>query len=325
MRIFVTGGTGFFGQSLLQYLHNTLQHCYVDFSVTLLSRDPNSYLRRNPHISNYTWLCLHKGDILNQASFPSNHKFSHVIHAATDSTHGPTLSGMDQFEQIVGGTRNVLEFAQKQHVKRFLYVSSGAIYGSQPENLDLIPESWAGSPDLANTANTYGIGKRSAEHLCHVYRKTHALDVVIARCFAFVGANLPLNVHFAIGNFIRDALFEQNIIVAGDGSGVRSYLEESDLATWLVTLLLHGHSGEAYNVGSDKAVSIKELAHLVRKLLAPEKEVQILGRPQASGSRSRYVPDISKARKELGLEVRIPLAEAIIRTAAAHKGTQHLQ
>jgi dTDP-glucose 4,6-dehydratase len=139
----------------------------------------------------------------------------------------------------------------------------------------------------------------------------------VARCFAFVGPDLPLNVHFAIGNFIRDALNADAITVSGDGTPLRTYLDQTDLAHWLFTLLEQGRPGEAYNVGSDEVISIAELAHLVREILAPDKTVHISGDAVPCAARNRYVPDIRKAQQELDLSVTLPLAEAIRRTGAA--------
>jgi dTDP-glucose 4,6-dehydratase len=98
---------------------------------------------------------------------------------------------------------------------------------------------------------------------------------------------------------------------------VRSYLDQRDLAHWLLTLLDKGQSGRAYNVGSDQAITIANLADQVSELLSPGKPVYILGKAAFSGARSRYVPDISRARVELGLDVTIPLGEAIRVTAEA--------
>lgn len=141
----------------------------------------------------------------------------------------------------------------------------------------------------------------------------------MARCFAFVGADLPLNVHFAIGNFIRDAFTGDAITVSGDGTPLRTYLHQSDLAHWLFTLLERGSSGEAYNVGSNEVISIADLAHLVRDILAPDKPIHILGKPNLGGARNIYVPNISKIKHDLGLRVTIPLAEAVLRTGEAHR------
>jgi len=145
----------------------------------------------------------------------------------------------------------------------------------------------------------------------------HSLETLGARCFDFVGADLPPNVHFAIGNFIRDALKADAITVSGNGTPLRTYLYQSDLAHWLFTLLEHGRPGQAFNVGSDEVIGIAELAHLVRDVLSPEKPVHILGKPDPGAARNRYVPDIRKAQQQLGLSVSVPLADAIRRSGAA--------
>jgi len=145
----------------------------------------------------------------------------------------------------------------------------------------------------------------------------HGLETVVARCFAFVGPDLPLNVHFAIGNFIRDALTADAITVSGDGTPLRTYLDQSDLAHWLLTMLEHGRPGHAYNVGSNEVISIVDLAHLVRDSLAPEKPVCILDQIHGGAIRNRYVPDIRTVRQDLGLNLTIPLADAIQRAGEA--------
>jgi dTDP-glucose 4,6-dehydratase len=182
-----------------------------------------------------------------------------------------------------------------------------------------ISETWNGSPFLTLASSAYGLGKRAAEHMCALYHDSHGLGYSIARCFAFVGPDLPLDAHFAIGNFIRDALTADAITVSGDGTPLRTYLDQADLAEWLFTLLNQGRPGQAYNVGSDEVISIANLAHLVRDILAPQKHVRILGQPTPGAARNRYVPDICKARKELGLNVTIALDEAIRRTGEAYQ------
>jgi dTDP-glucose 4,6-dehydratase len=178
-----------------------------------------------------------------------------------------------------------------------------------------IPESYNGMPDPLLLSSTYGIAKRQAEHMCTLYGEQFGLETVIARCFAFVGEDLPLNAHFAIGNFIRDALWHEAITVGGDGTPLRSYLDQRDLAHWLVCLLLKGKPGQAYNVGSDKAVSIAELAYLVRDTLAASKPVHILGVPdKQQQQRNLYIPNIDKARTSLQLDVQISLEQAITHT-----------
>lgn len=315
--LLVTGGTGFFGLALLRHW----QALGGDAPrVTVLSRDPERFAARYPDLAGLVeWV---RGDVLKPDSLPHGQRYSHVLHGATDSTFGAKLSSLERYIQIVDGTRNILEFAVETGVSRFLLTSSGGVYGPQSQEIGRIPETYNGMPDPLSSHNAYSVAKRCAEHLCALYQERYGIQAVIARCFAFVGRDLPLNVHFAIGNFIRDALWADGITVSGDGTPLRSYLDQRDLAVWLMTLLEKGQGGRAYNVGSDAAISIADLAHLVRDIVSPGKPVRILGKADANGARSRYVPDIYRARAELGLEVTIQLADAIRTTAGMAKRNQ---
>jgi len=312
--ILITGGTGFFGKSLLRCSKVALG---ANGQKTLiLSRTLEDFIKKNQKLLAGKEIQFHPADVLNPSQFPSGIEVEYILHAATESTIGNQLAPIDYYDQIVVGTRNLLEFAVNNRAKRFLYVSSGAVYGEMAEDKEYFEEDDLSAPNSLNPKNVYGVAKRTAEHLCSLYKEHYTLDVVIVRCFAFVGRDLPLNAHYAVGNFIRDALFEREITVKGDGTAVRSYMDQSDLASWLMTLLYHGKSGEAYNVGSDQAITIKDLAFLIRDLLAPEKEVKIESSNQQKST--RYVPSIEKAKSELGLEQTISLRDAIKNSISIH-------
>ncbi len=319
MHLLITGGTGFFGRALLR--SKLVNHpVWRDVNeVTVLSRQPDHFLEKYPEFMGLDWLKFHQGDVLEPESLPIG-TFTHILHAAADSTFGPTLSSFDRYNQIVSGTRNLLDFAVKNRVDRFLLTSSGAVYGTLTEKIGHVSEDYHGMPDPLIADNTYGVAKREAEHLCALYHAHHGLDYVVARCFAFVGRDLPLNVHFAIGNFIYDALYQDAVTVKGDGTAVRSYLSQEDLAIWLMAMLIHSKSACAYNVGSDIGFSINQLAHKVRDLLAPNKQLNILGSPTNS-VRSYYLPNIEKAKQALGLQVMTSLDDAILETAKRHQLT----
>ena len=315
-RILLTGGTGFFGRALLR--HFVSIGMGKNTSICVLSRNPQQFQKKYPEFTECREINYFKSDIMNRDSLPWNEKFTHVLHAATDSTIGPQLTPLNRFNQILNGTAQILDLAVATGASRFLLTSSGGIYGPQPPDLDLIPETWQGSPPVDQVSSAYSQGKRAAEHICALYRDKYGIDMIIARCFSFVGTDLPLDVHFAIGNFIRDALYAERIVVAGDGSPLRSYLDQRDLANWLWTLLHNGEDGNAYNVGSDQKISIKDLAHLVRDLVAPGKPIDILGEPDPLSIRNRYIPNIQKIKHMHNLNITIPLEESIQSTANSH-------
>jgi dTDP-glucose 4,6-dehydratase len=131
-----------------------------------------------------------------------------------------------------------------------------------------------------------------------------------------------MDAHFAIGNFIRDALAGGPIAIKGDGTPLRSYLYTADLMIWLWTILLRGRAGRAYNVGSDAAISIGDLARLVSETVAGmglgRAEVTIAGKANPGVPPARYVPSIARARSELGLEAWIELGQSVEKTARWH-------
>lgn len=317
MKLLLTGGTGFFGKALLRYFLSS--PISLKSELFVLSRDPDKFLEHNSEFRSHKRVIFLKGDILIPSSLPWNYSFTHVLHAAADSTIGPTSTPFQRYDQIVAGTRNILDLASSIGVFRFLYCSSGAVYGPQPSDLPCIPEDWPLSSQFIAPSNIYGRAKSKAELLCQKYSTKFGFEIVLARCFSFIGPGLPLDAQFAVGNFIRDALISDVITVNSDGSSHRTYLDAFDLAHWLFAILHGGIAGEAYNVGSDVVKSIAELAFLVRDTLAPDKKVQILGQAYAQVQSSRYVPDILKARTQLDLNVTVPLVESIQRTAQASR------
>lgn len=317
--LFMTGGTGLFGRWLTQSLVAANRHFDLDLHLYLLSRDPKAFAAQAPHVADDKAVTLLAGDIAN-FEFPAA-PIDYVLHGATTSAaetfHGETP--LRKFDTLVQGTRRVLDLAARGGVRRLLFLSSGVAYGEPAADIVHIPESFTGAPDTCDAASGLGQAKRAAEYLCAEYAHRHDFDFTIARCFSFVGPFLPLRLHYAAGNFIQQALEDEAIVVHGDGTQLRSYLYLGDLVTWLVTLLVRRGSHRLYNVGSDRAYSIRELAQLVRDELAPQKPVRVLGQPAYSVGnvpRSRYLPDIERARAEFSLDAWTGLPEAVRLTAA---------
>jgi nucleoside-diphosphate-sugar epimerase len=316
--IFLTGGTGFFGMWLLESLLWANEHLGLNVSATVLTRHPELFRQKAPHLARHPTIKLCAGDVCS-FEYPSA-EFSHVIHAA--ATTGAELSEENpllMFDSIVEGTRRVLDFARSSGARRFLFTSSGAVYGRQPSDLTHVSEEYQGSPNPMDHRSAYGEGKRAAEQLCALYARQFDLSIEIARCFAFVGPYLPLDAHFAIGNFIRNTLRREPIHIKGDGTPYRSYLYAADLAIWLWTILFRGEPGVAYNVGSDQELTILQLANEVARLSDPPSEVVVQQAADANKPAERYVPDVDRARRDLKLDVSIDLREAIRRTINFHR------
>lgn len=317
--IFITGGTGFFGCWLLESFTFANDKLNLGAKAVLLSRDPGAFAIKAPHLANHPAVKLIKGDV---STFDFHDgDFPFVIHAATTSSaqlnRGEPLL---MFETIFSGTSHVLEFARTHGTRKLLLTSSGAVYGKQPLEMTPITEDYQGAPDPMDPDSAYGEGKRAAELLCRLYSQQHGFESKIARCFAFVGPYLPLDAHYAVGNFIRDACRGGPINVTGDGTPYRSYLYAADLAIWLWTILFKGQSCRPYNVGSDRSINIADLASLVCRLSDEKTEFTIAQKAEPTCPPQFYVPSIERAWSELRLESWIPLEDAIKRTVKWQKG-----
>ena len=297
-RIFVTGGTGFFGKSILDYLKR-----HPDFRAgdewTILSRDPERFRAQNAALLDQDRkIGFVAGDV---RDFKAEGRYDEIIHAATAAV--TTLSDDEMTSTIVGGTRHVLAFAKSCGARKILLTSSGAVYGPQVAPV--------GEDASCNPVTAYGKGKLAAERMC----VASGLDAKIARCFAFVGPYLNRGIHYAIGNFIRDCLAGEPIVIKGDGTPQRSYLYADDLVEWLFAVLDRGVSGRPCNVGSPEALSIREVAERVREALDAKNDIRVLGAPVPGTPPSVYVPDVSRARRELGLRITVGFADAVRRSA----------
>jgi dTDP-glucose 4,6-dehydratase len=317
-RILITGGTGFVGSWLLESIAWANRRAGLKIAVVVAVRDPGAIAARAPRLRAEPAFRFVTCDVA-RGRLPAG-PFDAIVHAATPT--GAATSQAERsalLETIAGGTRRVLEHAQASGKIPFLLTSSGAVYGRQPPDLPLIDETYSGAPDPVDPANAYHEGKRMAELLCALHARPEGLQPKIARLFAFVGPYLPLDRHFAVGNFIADALGGRPIRVAGDGTPLRSYLYASDMTTWLWRILVRGETLRPYNVGSDEPLDIATLARTVARVLSPGATVKIAGRPEPGRLPERYVPATHRARTELGLDRTVALESAIARTAAWHR------
>jgi nucleoside-diphosphate-sugar epimerase len=317
-RIFITGGTGFIGCWLLESLVRANEKLGLGAEALVLTRNAEAFARKAPHLAGRPDIRFQIGDVRDFA-FPAG-RFSHVIHAATEASAKLNNEQPDvMLDTTVTGTRRALDFSVHCGAKQFLLTSSGAIYGRQPPTLTHVPEDYMGGPDVSDPESAYHEGKRLSELLCAIYARQHGFEAKLARGFTFVGPYLPINAHFAVGNFIRDAMAGGPIKVSGDGTTVRSYLYAADLTIWMWTILVRGVSNRPYNVGSRVPVSIAQLAEAVSRVLPGHVPIEIARKPVPGQPAARYVPETARAQKELGLREWTPLDEAIRRTANWYK------
>jgi nucleoside-diphosphate-sugar epimerase len=313
-RFFLTGGTGFVGTWLTESLVWANRRLNLGISAALLTRNPRAFVERSPQLAADPAVTLHTGDAIS-FKYPVG-PFPFLIHAAVEPYFAPSPQHpVSTFDRDVAATRHMLDMARTHGTKRFLFTSSGAVYGKQPPHVSHVAEDFPAAPFTTDTNSAYAQGKRVSEFLCSGYAEFCGFDAMIARLFAFSGPHLPLDKNYAVGNFVRDAVAGGPVRILGDGTPYRSYLYAADLAIWLWTILFRGKTAYPYNVGSPVELTIADLAHRVASL-APGTLVDIAHKPIPGAPAARYVPDTTRAENELGLRAWIPLEEGLRRMVA---------
>ena len=299
--ILITGGTGLFGKSILNFLIYIRQ--YYNFYITILTRNKYEFLINYPNY-NTDFINFINGDIRN---FNCDKEYDYIIHAAAPaSAKLEKENPLEMYSIILDGSKNIINIANSMNVKKLLFTSSGAVYGEQFESIKSFKETYYGNP-----VTYYGKAKKISEKLF----LDSNINVSIARCFAFVGPYLNLNIHFAIGNFIRDVIENKDIIIKGDGRPLRTYLYTADLVIWLFTILLNSENKSIYNVGASKEVSITNLAKKVAKSVNNYTgNIKILKESNYNYPTPKYIPDNTKIINELGVKENYTLDNAIKRT-----------
>ena len=313
--LLVIGGTGFFGKSILDAFQRNILNPWSIDTVTIFARRPEEFHEKYSKLITKRVKFI-KGDICSISELPSA---DFVIHAAasTDASNYD-LAPLKERSNIIRGSLNYCDLAKKFHQKaKIVYVSSGAVYGIQPPSLKKIPENFQflDADKLPVIKRGYSYAKRDSEE-AFITLGLDTINVSIARCFAFIGPWLPLDQHFAIGNFINDGLNNRKIKVIAKSKVYRSYMYADDLVEWLMTIADKSNpSCPIYNVGSDQEILINDLASKIGDFFHQETDML----PHSSDDVDIYIPDISRAMKDLKLHLKYNLDEAISSTVESIK------
>lgn len=293
------GGTGFFGKSFLDAYNRKLLAPWDIDGILVVARNATLLRVTHPHLLSDS-ISLIDLDISSCQELPYA-KF--VIHAATsaDATDY-LLKPLDAKNNILKSVSNYCELARKfHHNSHIVYCSSGAVYGCQdPASNRLIEGSIFSSLEgMPHGKRDYASAKRDAEMEFQKLASA-GVNTIIARCFAFVGPYLARDKHFAIGNFIEDGLRCRPIKIASRHMVLRSYMYADDLVLWLMTLANNSSINcEIFNVGSDQAISLIDLAHKIADYFNVQTQIP----PIESSFIDRYIPSIDKAKYKFGLTI----------------------
>jgi len=311
----VTGGTGFVGTWLTELITCLNDEYKFGTQLVLVAREIDHFKKTRPHLANRSDIRFVKSDVRYTVDVPKETNW--LIHAAANpNSRFHSTYPVETMTMIADGTAAILRAVDRcSAFKMFMNISSGSVYGAQPMNLERIPESYvAGAGPAYNTVSAgYAEAKRYGELLCSSFRSQTRLPVTTVRPFAFIGPYQGLETPWAVNNFIHDSMNGRAIRILGDGQTVRSYMYPSDMAFWLLRILTAAETGSCYNVGNPTGMALGDLASQVAAQFSPRPEVMFSVEPSAAAP-SRLVPDVSLAEKKLGLNITVPLEQALQRT-----------
>jgi nucleoside-diphosphate-sugar epimerase len=261
--ILVTGASGMIGSVIIDALLLSNEILNLNIKIFALARDEKTLKHRFKSNKNNSSFNIIVNDINNPLNL--NYNFDYIIHAASNAY--PKAFSTDPIGTMmtnINGVNNLLNYGKEHNLKRFLFVSSGEVYGQAEENITAFKEDYSGYVNPLNPRSCYPNGKRAAETLCISYLSQYNLDTVIARpCHTF-GPSATNKDNRAASQFINRIIEDKDIIMKSDGLQLRSYIYVSDCVSALFTILLKGESGNAYNVANKKSnVTIREIAQLL--------------------------------------------------------------
>ena len=297
--LLLIGGTGFLGQSILKYLLNSNYKKKRIRKIIILSRNKlknNNFFKK---LNKTFQLIKINKNILKLKKLPC---VDYVIYASLLNNYNHDYKAIQHYSIL----------AKKYHQdSKIIYLSSGAVYGKQPYSIKKIKEKYLENNKIIRFKNNYkkeySIIKLKSEK---IFKKLahYGLKISIARCFTFVGEFLPKNSNYIIKDIIQNILLKKDILIKSDYKIIRSYMHTDDLAKWLLKILEKSNvKCPVYNVGSDDYVDVRKLAFMLGK----KYKVNVLSNKINKIFIDSYVPNISKAKKDLNLKIKYNSFEAV--------------
>ncbi len=258
--ILITGATGLIGKALTDYLLIINGRLNLGMKIYAASRSRKSFDARMVESES---LLYFEYDL--QKKTDTTIKFDYIIHAASNAD--PKMFAIDPVGTMTSnfeGTYNLLEYARKNNTKRFLFVSSGEVYGQWDGVCDAFDEGYIGKVNFTEPRGCYPSAKRAAENLCVCFSEQYGVDTVIVRPSHTYGPTQLRRDSRAMSEFFNCVREGRDIVLKSQGLPVRSYTSVFDCVSGIVTALLNGESKNAYNIANDKSiVSIADLAKTI--------------------------------------------------------------
>jgi len=262
--ILISGATGLIGSYIVDLLYTYNKVSSADIKIYALGRS-GKRLQERFEGDDQTFLRFIENDVCEPLF--ADYKVDFIIHAASNAF--PAAFNQDPVGTItsnIQGTLNLLDYGKAHGMKRFLYVSSGEVYGQGDLSIDAFNEQYAGYVDPVQPRSCYPNAKRTAETLCSSYSKQFGVETVVVRPSHTYGPNATSRDNRANAQFVSNALKGEDILMKSAGTQMRSYTYIADCVTALMSVLTSGQNQNAYNIANrDSRATIAEFAHEVAK------------------------------------------------------------
>ena len=314
--ILISGASGMIGSFLIDVIMYWNKHFNINCKVYALGRSEEKAKVRFQSYWDSVEFSFISGDI-NKGIMLQEDKVDYIVHAASN-TH-PVAYATDPIGTIttnVIGTYNLMEFAVEHKCQRFVFASSNEIYGENRGDVEFFEENYCGYIDSNTLRAGYPESKRCGEALCQAYIKQKGLDVVVARLTRTYGPSMLLSDTKAISQFIRKGIERENIVLKSEGTQYYSYTYVADAVAGLLTVLVKGECGEAYNIADEASdIMLKDLAAIIAKTAGTKVVFELPDEVERAGFSTATKARLdSKKLKQLGWNAQYDIQQGIERT-----------
>ncbi len=263
-KILITGASGLIASCLVDSLMYRNSNYKDDIKILALVRNKEEAEKRfEKYLDNNNFKLIVQ-DISNPINIDED--IDYIVHAASGAN--PTIYTMDPVGIMKAnflGTLNLLEYAKIHNVKRFIFISSGEVYGEKEGKLNEVDNANA---SFTNFRDCYPESKRASETLCACFKKQYNIDTISVRFCHIYGPTMTEKDTRAVAQFIKKAVNNENIVLKSTGMQIRAYCYVFDAISALLYILFYGESDNAYNVADKKSITtIKELAEIVSNVV----------------------------------------------------------